>query len=68
MSFDDVEMVQNKVEYMSKVGLGGIAFWEISQDDFEDNCGQGAFPIMSAAKKVLNHIVQGNCFSVLQSV
>lgn len=36
ISFDDVQTVNAKAEYIKEKGLGGAMFWELSSDTFDD--------------------------------
>jgi chitinase len=35
ISYDDVESMQHKVDYVEDLDLGGIMFWEITADQNE---------------------------------
>ncbi|XP_025093782.1 chitotriosidase-1-like [Pomacea canaliculata] len=47
--YDDVASVQEKVDYAVAKGLGGIMLYTIDLDDFNDICGDGKYPLLTAA-------------------
>jgi chitinase len=54
VSFDDVPIVQQKVDFIKQEGLGGALVWAIDLDDFNgDFCGQGKYPFMKALRGAL---------------
>ncbi|KAK6618323.1 hypothetical protein RUM44_002775 [Polyplax serrata] len=53
VSFDDVDMIKEKSEYIRKMNLGGAMIWALDLDDFNDRCGKGKYPLLSAIKNVL---------------
>ena len=48
VGFDDVAMVTAKTKYAVSKGLGGVMVWEISYDDYQNICGGGKNPLLSA--------------------
>ena len=53
VGFDDVDTIRMKSEYIRSMGLGGGMVWALDLDDFNNRCGQGRHPLMSAIKSVL---------------
>ena len=53
VGFDDVDTIRKKSEYIRSMGLGGGMVWALDLDDFNNRCGQGRHPLMSAIKSVL---------------
>lgn len=57
LSYNDKRAVATKCEYVIKEGLRGVAMWSIEQDDFSGTyCSEGGFPLVSAAKAVLDRV------------
>lgn len=54
VGFDDVEMITFKSEYVRKMGLGGGMIWALDLDDFNNRCGEGRHPLLTAIKDVLS--------------
>ena len=48
VGFDDVAMVTTKTNYALSQGLGGVMVWDISTDDFQNTCGGGKNPLITA--------------------
>ncbi|CAG0884715.1 unnamed protein product [Cyprideis torosa] len=53
ISFDDVEMLQLKSEYIREKGLAGGMIWALDLDDFNNVCGQGKHPLLRTIAQVL---------------
>lgn len=53
VGYDDEAIARKKSEYVVKLGLGGIMFWSIDNDDFRGECHGKPFPIIEAAKEAL---------------
>ncbi|KAL5005913.1 hypothetical protein ScPMuIL_017071 [Solemya velum] len=55
--YNNPRSIEVKTEYAIENGLGGLMFWSLEWDDFNGTyCGQGRFPIISAAKnKIETH-------------
>lgn len=53
VAYEDPETAGYKGAYVKNKGLGGIAIWDISLDDFRGVCSGERFPILKAAK---NHL------------
>nr|NP_001108099.1 chitinase precursor [Ciona intestinalis]BAF74591.1 chitinase [Ciona intestinalis] len=39
ISFDDVNSIEYKINYMKSLGLGGTMVWAVDNDDFQATCG-----------------------------
>ena len=48
VGFDDAAMATAKTNYAQAKGLGGVMVWDISTDDFQNTCGGGKNPIITA--------------------
>ena len=48
VGYDDMEMAIKKVDFIKMMGLGGAMVWELSNDDFNNLCGNGKWPFMTA--------------------
>lgn len=53
VAYEDPDTAGYKGAYAKNKGLGGIAIWDISLDDFRGVCTGERFPILKAAK---NHL------------
>ncbi|XP_076756261.1 putative chitinase 10 [Xylocopa sonorina] len=53
VSFDDVEMIRRKAQYVRDMGLGGGMVWALDLDDFRGRCGDGPHPLMHTLQRVL---------------
>ncbi|GAV02716.1 hypothetical protein RvY_13246 [Ramazzottius varieornatus] len=53
VSYDDTESVRIKSRWVMEKGYGGVVFWDISLDDFNATCSDGAFPLVKAARSTL---------------
>ena len=53
VSFDDVDMIRRKAEYVRDMGLGGGMVWALDLDDFRGRCSEGSHPLMHTLQKVL---------------
>jgi len=53
VSYDDPAMVLKKMNYVKEKGLGGAMVWSLDFDDFNNLCGKGRYPIISAMKQGL---------------
>ncbi|XP_064085407.1 probable endochitinase, partial [Macrobrachium nipponense] len=56
VGYDDIEAVVKKAQYARDKGLGGIMVWDTVSDDFNNACGQGPNPLLTAIYNTL----QGN--------
>lgn len=53
VGYDDDAIARKKAEYVVELGLGGIMFWSIDNDDFRGECHGKPFPLIEAAKEAL---------------
>ena len=53
VGYDDPETAGIKAKYIMDNDLGGAMFWDLSTDDFDNNCGDGKYPIISTVNRVL---------------
>lgn len=51
VGYDDPEMAAVKAKYIMDNDLGGAMFWDLSTDDFDNHCGDGKYPIISAVNR-----------------
>ncbi|KAK9503979.1 hypothetical protein O3M35_010428 [Rhynocoris fuscipes] len=51
VGFDDEFIVRKKAEYARDIGLGGIMFWTIDDDDFRGVCGSRGNPLIKAGRE-----------------
>ena len=56
IGYDDVQSVKIKADYIKKKGLGGAMFWNVDDDDYDNKCAEGKFPLITAAFKMLNDV------------
>lgn len=47
--FDSVQQVIRKSKFIKRHGLGGVMFWSIDTDDYNNDCLQGQFPLINSA-------------------
>jgi chitinase len=65
MGFDDIRSVTEKANYIVKNGLGGALFWSLEQDDHQNLCGQGKFPLMTTVSKIISYHCPSVCLIVI---
>lgn len=56
VSYDDVEDVRRKAQFMKEMGLGGGMVWALDLDDFRGNCGCGKHPLLKTLNAELGNI------------
>lgn len=56
VGYDDPQMAIVKSNYILAKGLGGAMTWDISMDDFQNTCGGGANPVMTAISNTLKNV------------
>lgn len=54
VSYDDISDVQQKAQYIKDMGLGGAMVWTLDLDDFNNNCGCGSYPLLTALNRGLH--------------
>ncbi|XP_063232762.1 probable chitinase 10 [Bacillus rossius redtenbacheri] len=60
VSFDDVDMIRKKSEYIRAMDLGGGMIWALDLDDFRNRCGDGHHPLLNTIRSVLARPYQGD--------
>ncbi|XP_059164023.1 probable chitinase 10 [Physella acuta] len=51
VGYEDTESVTVKTQWMMDIGVAGVMFWSLDQDDFSGTfCGQGKFPLLNTVK------------------
>ena len=64
VSYDDVNSIKLKARYLMDMDLGGAMFWSLDSDDFLGKyCQQGRYPLINAAKSVIEndeHVLEEN--------
>jgi GH18 family chitinase len=45
-----------QVQFVKDKGLAGIMTWALESEDFHNNCGEGANPLLTTANKVLGRL------------
>ncbi|XP_069122708.1 chitotriosidase-1-like [Argopecten irradians] len=53
VSYDDMESISVKANYIRSKGLGGAMVWTVDMDDYSNVCGDGPYPLMNKLKEVL---------------
>lgn len=56
VSYDDVNNIRAKAEYIRKMNLGGGFVKTLDLDDFRGNCGCGKYPVLTALNQGLRTI------------
>ena len=63
VGYDDIKMTGIKSQYIIENKLGGAMVWDMSMDDFRDNCGDGANPLMTTiSETALNAGIRFVCY------
>ncbi len=57
VGYDDVQSIQDKVDFLKSRRLGGGMVWTLDTDDFRGKCGSGPFPLI---KTILNRLNNGS--------
>lgn len=55
ISYDDVQSINDKVEFLKNKGLAGAMVWTIDLDDFRSDCDQGTYPLLKQISNGLNN-------------
>lgn len=68
VSYDDIQSIKDKVEFLRSKGLAGAMVWSIDGDDFRGACEdeQGNFPLLRTITNGLNN--RSNCEYSLDEV
>ncbi|KAK7088566.1 chitinase-3-like protein 2 [Littorina saxatilis] len=54
ISYDNVQSMHVKSNYIVNTGLGGAMFWNLDYDDFRHTiCGQGRYPLITTVSNIL---------------
>jgi GH18 family chitinase len=53
IGYDDLRSIIEKSNYVKNNNLGGGMFWALDDDDYNDVCGGGKFPLISAAYRII---------------
>lgn len=53
VGYDDQESTQYKLDYIIRNDLGGSMWWSIDTEDHLNLCGQGRFPLISMASRMM---------------
>ena len=53
VGYDDVRSITEKSNYINQYNLGGGMWWAIDDDDYQNSCGQGKYPLISTARKII---------------
>lgn len=56
VSYDDVDEIRRKSEFVKKMGLGGGMVWALDLDDFRGRCGCGKHPLLRTLSQELRGI------------
>ncbi len=51
VSFDDIDTIEQKMDLLKDLDLGGAMIWALDLDDFNNQCGNGNYPLL----KTINH-------------
>lgn len=55
VSFDDINMIRYKSEYIKNMGLGGGMIWALDLDDFKNICDCEEYPLLRTINRVLRN-------------
>ena len=56
VSFDDIDQIAEKTQYIKDMGLGGGMIWALDLDDFRNRCGCEAHPLLKTINRGLGHL------------
>ena len=60
VSFDDIDTIQQKTEFLKSMGLGGAMIWALDLDDFGGMCGTGeTYPLLKTINRELGILHDG---------
>lgn len=52
--YDNLRSVEHKSNFINAQGLGGAMFWELTAEDWNNSCGGGYWPLISAAYRIVH--------------
>lgn len=55
VSFDDIDMIRHKSEYIKAMGLGGGMIWALDLDDFKNICDCEEYPLLRTINRILRN-------------
>ncbi|OWA50513.1 hypothetical protein BV898_15026 [Hypsibius exemplaris] len=55
IGYNDIATVRTKTKWAVQNGYGGVYATDVSEDDAGNDCQDGAFPLLSAMKKSVDH-------------
>nr|XP_022917656.1 probable chitinase 10 isoform X3 [Onthophagus taurus] len=55
VSFDDIDMIRHKSQFIKDLGLGGGMIWALDLDDFKNICGCENYPLLRTINRVLRN-------------
>ena len=68
VSFDDIDTIHQKTEYIKSMKLGGAMIWALDLDDFGGSCGTGeTYPLLKTINRGLG-MLDDNKSSVKQAL
>ena len=68
VSFDDIDTIHQKTEYIKSLKLGGAMIWALDLDDFGGSCGTGeTYPLLKTINRGLG-MLDDNKSSVKQAL
>ncbi|KAF5911004.1 hypothetical protein HPG69_000969 [Diceros bicornis minor] len=57
VGYDDMKSVENKVQFLKNLNLGGAMIWSIDLDDFTGkSCSKGSYPLVQTVKRNLGSL------------
>ena len=60
VSFDDIDTIKQKTEYLKSMELGGAMIWALDLDDFRGTCGTGeTYPLLKTVNRGLGCLQDG---------
>lgn len=51
--YDDVESINEKALFVKDGNYGGVGFWSLDHDDFNNVCGDGSYPLIKSVWDVI---------------
>lgn len=53
VGYDDLRSVTEKANYINNNNLGGAMFWAVDDDDYNNVCGGGKYPLITAVFNIV---------------